>query len=172
MKLLIIVDYQVDFVVGSLGFPKAKAIESKILKKVETYQKNHDAIIFTLDTHEEDYLSTEEGKHLPVIHAQAGTEGHELYGTLHFIEGLRIEKTTFGSIGLLEYLQRHPYDTIELVGLVTNICLLANAVIAKTAQPNTPIIVDAECCASFDDDLHEKALDVMKGLQIDIRNRG
>ncbi|MFA6626993.1 MAG: cysteine hydrolase family protein [Bacilli bacterium] len=172
MKLLVIVDYQIDFVDGNLGFPKAQKLEEKIMKKVASYQERHDDIIFTLDTHQGDYLSTLEGQHLPIIHALSKTKGHELYGKLQNVLGRRIEKDTFGSLELVHHVQTHIYDSIELVGLVTNICVIANAILMKTACPNTPIVVDAACTASFDDDLHEKALDVMTGLQIEIRNRG
>lgn len=172
MKCLIVVDFQTDFVTGSLGFPKAKTLEDKIYQKIMTYQNNQDDVVFTLDTHGQEYLGTQEGKRLPVIHCQEYSEGWELFGRMKDIDGYRIYKTTFGAEPLFAFLKNRQYDSIELVGLVTNICVIANAVLAKTALPDVPIIIDAHATASYDEDLHEKALDVMAGLQMDIINRG
>ncbi|GHU40554.1 amidase [Clostridia bacterium] len=170
-RCLIVVDYQNDFVSGSLGFPGADGLENRIIEKIMQYRENGDDILFTLDTHEEDYLTTQEGKNLPVIHCIKGSLGHRLYGK---IEVLRkdtdkcFEKPTFGSDRLYEYLKNTPYVSIELVGLVSNICVLSNAVLAKTAQPETPILVDSQATASHDEKLHEAAMAVLKGLQVEV----
>ncbi len=173
-KALIIVDYQNDFVTGSLGFPGAAALEEPICRKAEEYQKNGDDIIFTFDTHETDYLSTEEGKNLPVEHCLRGSGGWELYGKLSEYRTSSapcFEKPTFPSLELGNYLRKQGYDLIEIVGIVSNICVLSNAVIAKAALPDAHIVVDASCTAGFDPVLHEKALDVMAGLHIEVTNR-
>lgn len=173
-KCLIVVDYQNDFVTGSLGFAEAVSIEQNIAKKIMEYRKNGDEIIFTLDTHYENYLETQEGKNLPVPHCIKNTQGHNLYGivdTLVKDSDKKFEKEAFGSDKLYEYLKVQPFESIELIGVVSNICVISNAVLAKTAQPKTPIIVDAKCTASFDNKVHNAALDVMVSLQIKIINR-
>jgi nicotinamidase-related amidase len=116
-------------------------------------------------------LDTQEGRKLPVAHCLQGTEGHKLYGEPAelALESDRVfYKNTFGSDGLYEYLKRETFESIELVGVVSNICVISNAVLAKTAQPETPVIVDASCTASNDARLHQAVLDVMSGLQINI----
>lgn len=183
-KLLIVVDFQVDFVDGALGFEGAERLEEPIVAKIEAYRQRGDSIFFLFDTHHKDYLDTYEGKNLPVAHCVEGTPGHELYGK---VADCRIPsdpvflKPTFGSAELFErliQLQRtaeslgtQPFESIELVGLVSNICVLTNAVIARTACPNTPIIVDAACTDSSDTKLNEETLDVLEGLQITVTNR-
>ncbi len=173
-KLLIVVDYQNDFVSGSLGFPKAETLEEPICRKIATYRNEGHDVVFTLDTHGGDYLETMEGKKLPVLHCSRSTEGWQLYGKVAALKApgdIVFEKPTFGSAGLMTYLQENAYDSVELCGLVTNMCVLSNAVIAKTARPDADIIIDASCTASFDDDMHDKALDVLAGIHCTILNR-
>lgn len=173
-KLLIVVDYQKDFVDGALGFEKAVSIEGKIAEKIKKYKQNKDEIIFTFDTHEKNYLHTQEGKLLPVEHCIRGTEGWELYGSIKDLcddTTKKIEKVTFGSLELAEYVKDKKYDQIELVGVVSNICVISNAVLVKAALPEAEIIVDAQCTASNDDSLNDKVLDVMGSLQIKVINR-
>lgn len=173
-RCLIVVDYQNDFVSGSLGFARAAELDAGISEKIKIYRANGDDIIFTFDTHEQNYLQTREGRCLPVEHCIIGTAGHELYGNVH---ENRMEtdrcfyKITFGSDELYEYLKTVPYRGIELVGVVSNICVISNAVLAKTAQPETDIVVDADCVASNDDALNTAALNVMESLQIQVINR-
>ena len=174
-KLLIVVDYQKDFVDGSLGFPSAVALEEKIVDKIKAYRKNNDEIVFTFDTHEKEYLDSQEGQHLPVPHCIRETNGWELYG---HVADLKEEsdqffvKPTFGSGELFDYLREREevYQSIELVGLLSNICVISNAILAKTALPEVPIIVDAACTASHDEILNDQALAVMASLQIQIIN--
>ena len=152
-KCLVVVDYQNDFVSGSLGFEKAKELDSEIANLIEKYHNNSDDVVFTLDTHYDDYMNTNEGKYLPVPHCIKGTIGHNLYGKVsHSVKesDLLFEKNTFGSDKLFEYLKNNRYSSIELVGVVTNICVISNAVIAKTAQPETEIIVNKNLVASYD----------------------
>ena len=174
-KCLIVVDYQNDFVSGALGFPEAVALERKIVDKIQTYRNNGDEVMFTFDTHTSQYLLSREGRHLPVTHCVGGTEGHKLYGAV--AENCDQEdwcfiKYTFGSDALYDFLKQHRYESIELVGVVTNICVISNAILARTAQPETDVFVDASCVASNDPALHEKALDVMESLQIGIIGKG
>ena len=175
-RLLIVVDYQNDFVDGALGFPGAEKLAGPIAAKVAEYRERADEIVWTLDTHRRDYLKTREGRNLPVEHCIEGAPGHALYGRI--AELIRptdevFEKPSFGSADLFEWLRaaQPPFKSIELVGLVSNICVISNAVLAKAACPEVPIIVDAACTASFDPALHEKALDVMEGLQVEVINR-
>lgn len=173
-RLLIVVDYQNDFVNGTLGFDGAELLERRIAEKICAYRQNNDDVTFTLDTHEENYLSTQEGKNLPIPHCIKNTDGGRLFGT---IAALRkdtdrcFEKPTFGSDGLYEWLKTTDYTSIELVGLVSNICVISNAVLAKTALPEAEIIIDASCTAAADTAINKAALDVMSGLQMKVINR-
>ncbi len=168
-KCLVVVDYQVDFVTGALGFEKAVALDDIICKKIADYHKNGDEVIFTFDTHPENYQETYEGKNLPVPHCVAGTDGHKLHGRVADMImpcDRYFYKPTFGSAELFDYLRAGCYKSIELCGVVSNICVISNAVLAKTAQPEIDIIVDSKATASNDDALGEKSLDVMRGMQI------
>ena len=174
-KCLIVVDFQNDFVSGALGFSGASELESRICGKIEEYRENGGDILFTFDTHGEDYMDTQEGKNLPVPHCLRDTSGHALYGRVAELladSDKRFYKNTFGSGELFDYLRAQPrFESIELCGLVSNICVISNAVLAKTAQPDTPIIVDAACTASFSGELNQASLEVMAGLQVEIINR-
>lgn len=173
-KLLIVVDYQNDFVCGSLGFEKAKSIENNIAEKIIEYRKNNDEILFTLDTHRDNYLTTQEGKKLPVIHCVENTEGHSLYGKMKNLKtenDLCFYKSTFGCKELFEYLQNREYISIELCGVVTNICVISNAVLVKTALPEVPVYIDEKCVAGNDEELNICALRVMESLHINILNK-
>ncbi len=174
-KILVVVDYQNDFVNGSLGFPKAVALENRIYQKIEQYKRNGNEVVFTFDTHDENYLQTQEGINLPVPHCIKNTKGWNLYGKISDLcdETTRcFEKVTFGSLKLAEYLAKNKYDWVELVGVVSNICVISNAVLAKAALPQAKVIVDASCTGSNDDSLNQKSFDVMQGMQIEVTNRG
>lgn len=183
-RLLVVVDYQNDFVDGALGFEGAETLEEPIAKKIEEYREAGDQICFTMDTHHKDYLKTQEGKKLPVPHCIEGEDGHKLYGkiaNLIYDSDEVFLKPTFGSAALFERLSKRqavadslgalPFESIELVGLVSNMCVLSNAVMARAACPNVPIIVDAACTLAPDPAMNEKALDVLEGLQISVTNR-
>lgn len=181
-KILLVVDYQNDFVTGALGFPRAKALCEGIHRKVRKCADEGYKIIFTQDTHTENYLNTQEGKLLPVTHCIIGTEGWELYGELSKMPdsilqvSTFIHKNTFGSDQLLETLQTlqsnqtDHIERIEICGVVTNMCVISNAVICKSALPESEIIIHGDLCASFDEDLHKKALDVMASMQMTVVN--
>ena len=173
-RALIVVDFQKDFVDGSLGFAQAPLLENAICAKIDKYHQQGQTVVFTFDTHGGDYLHTQEGRKLPKIHCLKGSEGWRLYGRVESLcrpDDICIEKPGFGSMELAEYLRRTGFDQIELVGLVSSICVISNAVLAKAALPEAEIIVDASCTAGADSALHEKALDVMEGLQITVVNR-
>lgn len=179
-KLLVVIDYQNDFVDGTLGFEKAVTLEQGIYDKVNKYLENGDKVLFTYDTHYEEYLETREGKNLPVLHCIKDTNGHRLYGKINDFSKLEntmhYEKKGFGISpeDMLKIANEVGEDIkeIELVGVVTNICVISNVVLFQSQYRDADIIVDASLCASFDDYLHEKALDVIEGLQGKVINRG
>lgn len=171
MKALVVVDYQNDFVNGSLGFAGAENPEPVILSKIEATRAQGGQVIFTLDTHGENYLDTAEGRKLPVVHCVDGTEGHSLFGRVARAvrpEDILIRKPAFGSLELADLLKRGGFDEVELCGLVTDICVVSNAIIAKAALPESRIVVDGSACAAADPAAHERALAVMRGVQIDV----
>lgn len=179
-KLLVVVDYQHDFVEGALGFPKAKTLEDGIYNKVNEYIANGDKVVFTYDTHDENYLETREGKNLPIPHCIFRTKGHKLYGKLkEFVREKDTEHIYKKSFGISPYDIHHiirklnpNIDTIEIIGIVTNMCVISNAVMFQSEYINSEIIVDASLCAGFNEDLHEKALDVLESIHINVINRG
>lgn len=172
-KLLIVVDYQNDFVNGALGFSGAENLDNLIYQRIFEYKLVGNDVIYTFDTHDENYLNTEEGKNLPVKHCLKGTKGYELYGKVGSMFDPNIdkyfEKNTFPSLELANYLKKQNYEEIELCGLVSNICVISNAIMAKAALPNAHIVVDHNLTASFDKKLNEETFDVLKGLHIEVR---
>ena len=172
-KLLIIVDYQNDFVDGALGFEGAELISKVIKEKIETYLNNDYHIIYTFDTHNEDYMNTVEGSKLPVPHCLKGSKGWEIKDEVDYLNKAikTFEKPTFPSLELANYLKENPYDEVELCGLVSNICVISNAVMVKAALPNAKIFIDALATDSFDKALQEKCFDVLEGLHIEVINR-
>ena len=170
-KLLLVVDYQKDFVDGALGFAGAELLDQPICARLEQARRDGWQIAFTFDTHAENYLTTQEGRNLPVEHCLHESDGWRLYGqtAAYCTEETRcFHKPAFGSIELCTYAAAEQFDEVELCGLVSNICVLSNAVLLKAALPEAKIVVDARLTASFDPALHEKALDVMRGIQIDV----
>ena len=175
-RYLFVIDYQNDFVDGALGFPGAEKLDEKIAAKVRAYGNGH--VLFTRDTHFETYLTTREGKNLPVEHCIKGSHGWQVYGqtakALAEVEAPAIDKLVFGmdvSDPATAAVLPQSADEIELVGLVSNICVVSNAVVLQSKYPEATIIVDAACTASFDKDLHEKVLDVLSGFQVKVINR-
>lgn len=174
-KLLLVVDYQKDFVDGALGFPGAEALDGPIAEKIKAYHAAGDDVAFTLDTHQENYLDTQEGKKLPVPHCIMNTAGWQLYGktgqALDRSRDMVVCKPTFPSLWLGNWLKERGYDRIELVGLVSYMCVLSNAIVAKAALPEAELVVDASCTAGADQSLHQSALELMETLQITVINR-
>ena len=175
-KYLCVIDYQNDFVDGALGFPGAEKLDEKIAAKVRAYGKGR--VLFTRDTHFENYLTTREGKNLPVVHCIKGTQGWQVYGetakALEEVEAPGIDKLVFGmdvTDPATAAVLPEAADEIELVGLVSNICVVSNAVVLQSKYPEATIIVDAACTDSFDKSLHEKVLDVLEGFQVKVINR-
>lgn len=171
MRALVVVDFQNDFVNGALGFAGAELLEPIIVEKINKYHSENGDVFFTLDTHGEDYLNTAEGRKLPVPHCVKGTEGHRLFGAVaECVEehDIIIEKPSFGSLELAKKLEETGYDEVEFCGLVTDICVVSNVMLAKAALPESTIIVDSRAVASFDREKHEAALAVMRSVQVDV----
>lgn len=167
-RLLVVVDMQKDFIDGSLGTKEAQAMVPKAAARAREYVEQGDEVIFTMDTHDEHYLDTQEGKKLPVLHCQKGTEGWELCAELSQIPGRRFKKETFGSLECAEYARKGAYEEVELVGLCTDICVISNALLLKAALPQARIWVKADCCAGVTPKSHEIALKAMEMCQIEI----
>lgn len=170
-KLLIVIDMQKDFVDGALGTAEAQDILPAVEEKVENWPGR---VIFTKDTHEEGYLSTQEGSLLPVKHCMKGTEGWRLAGNLERIQQQKnwpvYEKPAFGSMELMEAVKgmhrEHPIESIECIGLCTDICVVSNVLILKAALPEVPIYVDDTCCAGTTPENHQAALTTMACCQV------
>ena len=172
-KLLVVVDYQNDFVDGALGFEGAELLEDKILELIEHFQRNGDYICFTKDTHERDYLTTTEGRNLPVEHCIKGTHGWEVTDRLkEYITTYPVfEKHTFGSLDLGNYIRgiNTQVDEVYLVGLVSNICVISNAIIAKAALgKNGRVYVVKRGTSSFDKEMQQKGFDILENLHIKV----
>lgn len=161
-KTLIVVDMQNDFIDGALGTEEAQAIVGRVKEKIAEYSSRGDEIIFTRDTHQEDYLDTPEGKKLPVKHCIYGTKGWEIAEGLEVPDCTYIDKPTFGWI----HWNERKFEEIELVGLCTDICVVSNALILKATFPEVEITVDAGCCAGVTKETHRAALETMKMCQI------
>ncbi len=171
-RYLFVIDYQNDFVDGALGFPGAEKLDAPIAEKIRAYGKGR--VFFTRDTHEENYLQTREGRNLPVPHCIRGSHGWQVYGqtakALEQVQAQAIDKRSFG-MDVTNPILPPKADEIELVGLVSNICVVSNAVVLQSRYPEATIVVDASCTASFDAALNEKVLDVLTGLQVKVTNR-
>ena len=155
MTLLIVIDMQNDFVTGALGTAEAQAIVPHVNAKIAAA----DAVVYTLDTHGEDYLATQEGKRLPVPHCIRGTWGHALADGSTALGELVRSRFAAGEI-----------DRVELVGLCTDICVISNALLCKAFCPELPVSVDAACCAGVTPENHRNALSAMQCCQIDVLN--
>ena len=171
MNILVVIDMQNDFIDGALGTPEAVAIVPKVMVKM----MNFDGLVLaTRDTHGEDYLERQEGKKLPVVHCIKGTHGWEIKDEIQqLLISQPIDIPTFGSEALGKVLKDlnndvEPIDSITLVGLCTDICVISNAMLLKAFLPEVPIMVDASCCAGVTPESHERALEAMKACQIEI----
>ena len=170
-KVLLVVDYQKDFVDGALGFAGAETLDEPICRRIEEAREAGWDVWFTHDTHTEAYLDTQEGKRLPVVHCIKDTDGWQLYGKTAKMrkEGdVCFCKGALGSRELLQYLMEQPVDEMELCGLVSNMCVLSNAIVVKAACPECRVAVNEKLTMSFDNDLHAKAMDVLRGVQVDV----
>ena len=187
MKVLVLVDLQNDFIDGALGSSEAQAIVPKVVEKIKNYDdKNNTLLLFTKDTHYDDYMETLEGKMLPVPHCIENTSGWSInkeiskaakdeeflgYSSKKIIKS-RIYKNTFGSDVLQDLLNKEKdnIEEIEFIGLCTDICVLSNVIMSRMTLPNTKITVDASCCAGVTPEKHKEALEVMKSCQIEVIN--
>ncbi len=163
-KTLIVVDMQKDFIDGVLGTKEAVAIVEKVKKKIGEYQANGNEIIFTRDTHQTDYLNTNEGKYLPVEHCIEGTDGWKIQEGLEVFGAIYIDKPTFGYLNWADY----KLEEVEIIGLCTDICVVSNALIIKAVYPEIKVVVDASCCAGVTPESHEAALTTMKMCQVEV----
>ena len=163
-KTLIVVDMQNDFIDMALGTPEAVAIVPAVKAKIQAYAQAGHEIIYTRDTHEENYLDTPEGKKLPVPHCIRGTKGWEIADGLYVPGSKIIDKPNFG----WPHWDRENLEDVELIGLCTDICVVSNALIIKTAFPNALVKVDKTCCAGVTPASHQAALSTMSMCQIDI----
>lgn len=168
-KVLIVVDMQNDFIKGSLGFEKAKPLVGTIEQKLKKFDGD---VIFTLDTHKPNYLDTFEGQNLPVEHCIEGTSGYLLPQELvPYTKGALIfKKNTFGSLDLANYLKVKKYEEVHIVGLVSNICVLSQAVLARAALSEAKIFVDKACTSCAFDDINEATFKILEGLFIDTKH--
>lgn len=172
-SVLVVVDMQNDFVNGALGTKEAEAIVPAVSELVGHFKGT---VVFTQDTHDENYLNTQEGKHLPVPHCIKGTDGWQLVPSLvkwqEEYQSQVFEKPQFGSKALAEAMaQLHAtkgISDITLVGICTDICVLSNAILLKAFLSEVPIKVVANCCAGVTPAQHEAALTAMKSCQIEI----
>jgi nicotinamidase-related amidase len=170
-KLLVVVDMQNDFVGGVLGTKEAQEIVPVLAERVKEYPH----VVYTLDTHGDDYLSTQEGRNLPVVHCILGTWGHDLVKELEAgaSGSLRFRKSAFGSVELAQRIKRNYkdglIDEVVLAGVCTDICVVSNAMLIKAFCPEIRVAVEADCCAGTTPENHQKALDVMGICHIEIR---
>lgn len=178
-KVLLVIDMQNDFIDGALGTKEAVAIVPNVIEKI----KNFDGyVLYTRDTHTENYMETQEGSLLPVPHCIEGSHGWELHPE---IDKLRLagedpdsdfyntfDKPSFGSTILGQALclmdEAESIESIEIIGLCTDVCVISNAMIVKAFLPETPVTVDSSCCAGVTPESHQTALDAMAACQIRI----
>ena len=179
MNVLIVVDMQNDFIDGALGTKEAVSIVPKVVEKIKTFDGR---VMYTRDTHGENYMDTQEGRNLPVKHCIRGSAGWEIPPE---IDALRkeepIDKPTFGSRDLGALLCAYDEDlrkqgktgveSVTLIGLCTDICVISNAMLVKAFLPEVPVMVDASCCAGVTPQSHENALNAMEICQIQVLNR-
>lgn len=171
MNILLVIDMQKDFIDGSLGTPEACNIVPNVITKIKEFKGE---VIFTRDAHTKEYLNTKEGKKLPVEHCIIGTEGFELNDGIKELADNRIiiDKPTFGSIELGHLLydmnKKEAIQSVTLIGLCTDICVISNALIIKSMLPEINIIVDASCCAGVTRESHNNALKALEMCHIEI----
>ena len=175
MKYLIVIDMQKDFVTGALGTKEAQAILPNVIARIEAAKAAGETVLYTLDTHETDYMNTAEGRKLPVPHCIKGTDGWQLDAKVQAALANKayrvIEKPTFGSTELPEYIKVNYSNTeveFELIGLCTDICVVSNALMLKANFIESKVSVDASCCAGVTVESHNAALTTMKMCQVNV----
>ena len=166
-KLLAVIDMQNDFIDGTLGTREAVEITDRVAAKIVDFEGE---VVFTLDTHTQNYFNTQEGINLPIMHCIKGTHGWELSSKLKPLSQncIIFEKPSFGSVEFGKYVSDSGFDEVYLIGLCTDICVISNAMLIKAFAPETKVIVDSSCCAGTTKQNHENALSAMKMCQIEI----
>ena len=165
IKTLIVVDMQNDFIDGALGTKEAVAILENVKKKIRECYENGCQIIFTRDTHHENYLQTNEGRNLPVKHCIKGSSGWQIAEGLEVPKAIYIDKPTFGYVNWSEF----ELGDVEIIGLCTDICVVSNALIIKAIFPENNVYVDASCCAGVTPETHKASLETMKMCQVIVK---
>lgn len=167
MKLLVVVDMQNDFIDGALGTPEAQAIVPYVKQAIKQFDGK---VLFTRDTHFENYMQTEEGKNLPVPHCIKDSAGWQIRAELDALRKTEaIDKITFGSKELVDVIAREKdVESVTFMGLCTDICVISNAVLVKAFYPEIPLFVDAQGCAGVTPESHKNALSAMKMCQITV----
>lgn len=171
-KLLVVVDYQKDFVDGALGFETAELLDQVIANKIDEYLKAGQDVIFTKDTHYTNYLTTREGKHLPIEHCIIDSDGHNLYGKVAGYEKQAkkvFNKTSFGSIDLAKFISRSDYKEVEFCGLVSNICVLSNIIMTQTYNEKVEIIVDLNATKGLSEEVNSSFKTYLQNLTVNVK---
>ncbi len=167
-RALVVVDYQNDFIDGSLGFEKAPLIKENILELLKSFDGD---LLFTFDTHYQNYLQTREGKNIPVLHCQDQSLGHKMPDDFSpYLQRARkiFKKESFGSLDLANFIKEQDYEQIEFCGLVSHICVFSNIILAFNAALNSKIILHSKASASFDEDLEKAAFKILKAYGVEI----
>lgn len=167
-KALIVIDMQNDFVCGALGTKEAEDIVPKIKDRILAARKEKYDLIFTRDTHDSNYLQTQEGKYLPIVHCLSESWGWQILPEISINEAKIFNKSTFGSMELANYVRERNYSSVELVGVCTDICVLTNAILIKTICPELNVKVRGSCCAGVTPERHAVALIAMQACQVEL----
>lgn len=171
-KVLIIVDYQKDFVDGIMGNPAAREIETAICQKIDAYLNSGDDLIFLMDTHNQEDIATREFEFAQKLHCVEGTQGWNVYGKVaDYVPQAKyvIQKNCYGSATLGDVLRENQYNVVELAGVTAHSCVFSNAIIAAAAVPRAQILVDAACTASANEDQKNASLEMLQKLHIQVK---
>lgn len=169
-NVLAVIDMQNDFIDGALGTKEAQAIVGNAAEYIKKSINDSAEVVYTRDTHFENYMDTQEGKNLPVPHCIKGTHGWEICDELKALQSpdTRIfDKLTFGSVELAAYLKGiEGLESVTLIGLCTDICVISNAMVIKANLPEVRITVVENCCAGVTPQSHKNAVEAMKMCQV------
>ncbi len=168
-EVLVVIDMQNDFIDGALGTRAAEEIVPRVARKIEEYREKNADIVFTRDTHTGDYPNTQEGRNLPISHCLENTHGWAISTELNTNNCIIFDKPAFGSPELARFVAEKGYSRVNIVGLVTDVCVIVNAILIKGIAPEVEVVVDARCCAGKTPESHETALNAMKNCQIKIQ---
>ena len=166
-SLLVVIDMQNDFVFGALGTKEAQAILPAVKARIAKARETGEAVVFTRDTHGENYLFTQEGRNLPVPHCAVGSEGWQIVEGLRENEGV-FDKPTFGSLELASFIKRMGFEKVTLIGVCTDICVVSNALLIKATCPELPVFVEENACAGVTKEKHLAAIETMRSCQVQI----